>query len=277
MTPAELKKELETILSVGVSSPAFEAMQIMAFTEAPKAIIGQAAGNISEEQRQKALSIVHERLSGRPLQYILGEWEFWGIPLYVGEGVLIPRPETELIPEIVQKNCDSNEHLKIADACSGSGCIALALAKEFPLSHIYAYEKSPEAYSFLLRNVKRNSAINILPICEDICETTLFPESGFDIVVSNPPYIKVSEIETLQKEVQREPVMALAGGEDGLFFYRVLAKRFIPTLKKGGLAVFEIGEEQGDCVMDILKEAGLVEVTLHKDYAGLPRVVTGKR
>ena len=219
---------------------------------------------------------LQRRLDGEPLQYLLGEWEFYGLPFFVGEGVLIPRPETELLVEEAVRYLKAFEQrhdrpAEVMDLCAGSGCIGLTVAHLAKNCRVTALEKSDRAFSYLLRN-------------QDLIETggrytaeqgNLFDGPGnrqFDLILSNPPYVRSDDIRTLSREVQREPQMALDGGEDGLIFYRAIAEQWLPVLRSGGMAAVECGEDQTEEVASLFRGVSS-NIRIYQDYAGLPRGV----
>lgn len=228
---------------------------------------------VSKKVEVKFLSLIRRRIAGEPLQYILGEWEFMGYPFCVGEGVLIPRPETELLVDFAKEQLKNKQEPVVVDLCSGSGCIAISVAKLFPKAKVYAVEKSHEACVYLKKNIKLNKVKNVELIAGDMADTSFLKGARPDLVLSNPPYIKKDEIPTLQKEVQHEPVMALDGGEDGLDFYRILAKDWMPMLSNGAVMAVECGEGQAEDISQMLYlmkgEVGIIN-----DLSGTPRVVT---
>ena len=213
------------------------------------------------------LDAINRRIKGEPLQYILGEWEFYSLPFYVGKGVLIPRADTELLVDLALERIKPNH--RVIDLCSGSGAIAIALAKNCE-AEIYALEKYDEAINYLEKNIALNKA-KVTIIKQDIFDFN--PAKKFDLIVSNPPYIKEAELADLQKEVQYEPMTALSGGKDGLIFYRHIAT-LVKHLNEGGAIMVEIGCTQGAEVSEIFKAAGL-ETTIHNDLNGLQRVIIG--
>lgn len=220
--------------------------------------------------------LLERRLNNFPLQYLIGEWDFFGRTFKVGEGVLIPRPETELLAEEILNYCkETNNNSPIVfDLCSGSGCIGLTLAKELPGSKVWCVEKSPEAFEYLSQNKKLLSADNAECLQGDI----LNGYKGFnlpapDIIVSNPPYIRSDEIPKLQKEVLFEPKMALDGGEDGYIFYRALAQKWQPYLKAGGAIFIECGENQGKTIAELFNNEKTKKVGIIHDYQNLDRIV----
>ncbi len=232
--------------------------------------------NVSEENVLLAESYVERRLSGEPLQYILGVWEFYGNSFYVGEGVLIPRPETELLVHIALDFIKGKNNPVCIDLCSGSGCIGISVAKADKNANVILLEKSEDAFSYLQKNITYNSVSNVSAVIGDLFDG---PEQlgaiKFDVLFSNPPYIRTDVIPILQREVQAEPVMALDGGEDGLDFYRAIAEKWFKCIKSDGLAAVEIGDEQGSNVKRIF-ENFFSDVKIIKDLYGNDRIVTAK-
>ncbi len=228
---------------------------------------------VNKKTEVEFLSLIRRRLAGEPLQYILGEWEFMGYPFTVGEGVLIPRPETELLVDFAKNTLRDKKAPVVFDLCSGSGCIAVSVAKLFPKAKVYAVEKSPEALSYLKKNVKLNKVRNVEIVSGDIADKKLLQGIIPDLILSNPPYIKTEELPALQKEVQREPSMALDGGTDGLDFYKILAENWLCRLAKGNMMAVECGEAQAEDVSQLFFLAGGVTDTIN-DLSGIQRVVT---
>ncbi len=279
MTVRELTKEITDMLEkAGDASSAFECGVICedmaGLPRGAASLVPETP--VSEDGAARALEAAKRRAAGEPLQYILGRWEFWGLPFYVGPGVLIPRPETELLVECVLSHIGRGQNAAIADLCSGSGCVAIAVGKERPDATVYALEKSPEALAYLKRNIALNGVKNVAPRLADVLDYG----GGLwelDCVVSNPPYVRTGEIPSLQREVAAEPRMALDGGEDGLRFYRGIAEGWRARVRDGGLMALEIGEDQPEDVVAILEQAGWRGAVVKRDYAGLPRVVTAKK
>lgn len=226
---------------------------------------------VTKEQEQALMMAVDKRLSGYPLQYILGEWEFYGLPFYVGEGVLIPRADTETLVERCLKQAGAKP-VAVLDLCSGSGCIAIAIKKNLPNATVTAVEKSEQALEFLHRNIERNKC-DVSVIKGDALDENLVT-GKYDTIASNPPYISSEDMKTLQKEVQFEPQMALYGqSEDGLSFYRKLAKIYKDKLNDGGMLAFEIGINQQAEVAEILAGEGFKMICNDADLCGIIRVV----
>ena len=210
-------------------------------------------------------ALVKERASGRPLWYCVGDTDFYGYKIKVDERVLIPRPETELLVENALGFI--NKDSEVLDLCTGSGAIAIAVQKESG-ARVTASDISTEAISLATENAKFNCA-EIEFLQSDAFENLKGRE--FDVIISNPPYIKTGDIDGLQKEISFEPKIALDGGEDGLDFYRILAKNAKKHLKKGGALFLEIGETQAEEVTELLKKAS--EVKVIKDYEGKDRII----
>lgn len=207
--------------------------------------------------------------SGEPLQYVIGRWDFYESEFHVGRGVLIPRPETEELTELVIDNAKRFCSPVVFDLCSGSGCIGISIAKALPSSTVYCVEKSEKALQYLLKNAE--SISNVKVVNSDINYPSDIKNA--DIIVSNPPYIKSSDLSVLQSEVQFEPSMALDGGADGLDFYRIIAEKWNSNLKENGMLFLEIGEDQGEAVYEILEKQGFKEIEVIKDMYGNNRMV----
>ena len=221
-----------------------------------------------------------ERLkSGEPVQYILNKQEFMGLNFYVDKNVLIPQPDTENIVEeviaITEVLKKTKNELKILDMCTGSGAIAISLAKYVEKTLIYASDISENALKIAEENATRN-LVNVVFFKSDVFKNIL-PAFQFDVIVSNPPYIETKVIPELSKEVRSEPELALDGGEDGLKFYREIIKNAKEYLTENGYLVFEIGYDQRASVMTLLKDNGYKNIYSKKDLAGNDRVVVGQK
>lgn len=261
-------------LEAGVDSPAFEVSVLMedllGLPRNPELSVPEK--EISSKEEEKLFAAAEKRISGYPLQYIIGNWEFFGRKFFVGEGVLIPRPETELLCEYILKQYSRSMPPKIIDLCSGSGCIAITLAKEISGADVTALELYDGAFGYL----SKNNELHGNPV-KTVKGDALIPFGNFDCIVSNPPYITGEEMKELQTEVTFEPETALFGGEDGLDFYRAISKNWYEHLNEGGVIAFEIGDTQGKEVADILSENGYKDVGIMKDYEGRDRVVAGHK
>ena len=225
--------------------------------------------------RDEFFALCKRRLNGEPLQYIIGEWEFYGIPLKVGEGVLIPRQDTETVVETVVKKNKGKNNLTVTDLCSGTGCIALALEKELDCKNIYCVEKSDTAYEFLEENLRLNSSSANAVKGDVLDEKSAEQIPLSDIIVCNPPYLSEDDMKVLQKEVTFEPADALYGGKDGLDFYRHITRIWKSRLKEGGMLAYEVGINQEDEVMKILIQHRFENVRCVPDLCGINRCVFG--
>ena len=232
---------------------------------------------LTVEQTAALAHALEERADGRPLQYILGEWEFLTLTLSVGEGVLIPRADTECLCEQTARHLAGIEHPRVLDLCAGSGCVGLGIASLCPAAQVTAVELSDAALPFLQKNIARYPDFAVTVRQADVLrDFDIFPH-GWDAIVSNPPYIPRADLAGLMREVQREPRMALDGDTDGLLFYRAIAEHWVPKLRDGGICAVEVGIGQAADVAALFTEAGLKDVCITRDLGGVERVVTGKK
>ncbi len=233
---------------------------------------------LNEDETNLYREFIRRRSKYEPLQYITGSVEFYGLEFNVNPSVLIPRPETEIIVEkIIEENRDKT-NLKILDVGTGSGIIAVCLAKYLPDSKVTAVDLSNDA----LTAAKNNAGLNAVEDKIKFYQTDIFkdeiPESELDIIVSNPPYISNEEFPALQPELRIfEPRAALTDESDGLSFYRAIAKIGKHKLKECGKIYFEVAQYQSDKVKSILEEAGFKNIKCQKDYLNIERVVYGEK
>ncbi|MPQ42526.1 peptide chain release factor N(5)-glutamine methyltransferase [Clostridium tarantellae] len=238
-------------------------------------IITNRNEKVSIEDENKFYNLLSKREKKMPMQYILGFCEFMGLDFKVKEGVLIPRGDTEILVEEVLKNINDDSHIKVCDLCCGSGAIGLSLAyyRKNILVDLIDIDHIPE---FITKeNIK---LFNLDKRC-NFKRSDLFNElkdEKYNIIVSNPPYIKEELIDTLMEDVKNyEPHLALSGGEDGLIFYRRIVKGSKEILNKNGILAFEIGHDQGEDVRKLMEKNSYINVKVIKDLAGLDRVVIG--
>jgi release factor glutamine methyltransferase len=261
-------------------SPAFDAACLikMIFGLDRQQLILRSGEPADDGKKEEYFQKIEERASGRPLQYILGRWPFLDLELAVGEGVLIPREETELLVRTAAELLKKHASPRVIDLCSGTGAVALGLASLLPQAEVTAAELYGEAYAYLTRNCKELGYKNVTSVRLDILDSGSAKRfTALDGIVSNPPYVKEGELVGLQTEVKREPQTALSGGADGLDFYRAIALLWIPGLKPGGIAAVEIGEGQAEDVRALFEQADLSEIKIYRDFNGIERVVTGIR
>lgn len=232
---------------------------------------------LEEEKEKSYVKQIEELIQGKPLQYMTHEQEFMKMKFYVDEAVLIPRPDTEILVEEVINSCqEEHETWDILDMCTGSGAIGISLASFIAKSKVTVVDVSIPALVVAEKNVLKNGVKQQVQLClSDMFEKV---EGRFDRIVSNPPYIRQEVIQQLDQEVKREPILALDGGEDGLYFYRILAKEAYAYLKEEGILLLEIGYDQKEQVVTLLEETGYYqEIRVKQDLAKRDRVVIAKR
>jgi release factor glutamine methyltransferase len=306
--------DIGTALKLGIAQ--LRAADVSSHTLAAELLLLHATGRsrtslyshpedeLSEIESQKYFSMIERRAAGVPTQHLTGKQEFWGLQFEVTPDVLIPRPETEHLIEVAldrlalrdlrskQSQNMSGEGLLIADIGTGSGCIAIALAKELPAAKVYALDISPAALTVAQRNATRlNFAARITFLESNLLENlSLGPprtrrsaimdhqSSCFDLIVSNPPYIARREAETLAREVrEHEPAVALFGGEEGYELYADLISQSAGLLKPGGILVLELGHDSLPAVRPLLDTPQWTNVGVTHDLAGLPRILSAER
>ncbi len=280
MTYRELRDiGVGTLKKAGVDAPAFELSVLFEdLAGVPRArfpLLG--AEEAPKEAAEELLAAVKRRAGGYPLQYLVGSWWFYGRKFEVGEGVLIPREETELLCETALRLLEHERAPTVADLCSGTGCVGVTIAKERPDAEVFAYELSEDALAYLKRNIMLNDAPNV-HVCR--ADVLLPPEADapvFDLIACNPPYIRSGEIPLLQPELRAEPYLALSGGEDGLDFYRAVIQNWPGKLRPGGHLIFEMGEDEAPEVAKLLAAAGFAEIEVYDDLAGFQREISAKK
>ena len=247
--------------------------------KSPEAILADRDLYASEQVCRDMSRAVRRLLDGEPLAYVLGEWEFYGLPLRVTPDVLIPRDDTCAVAELaIRKALFLEQDPRILDLCCGSGCIGLAIASRVKDAKVTLADLSMEALAI----AKENTGLNRLGgrvRCVQADATKKAPAflGKYDMIVSNPPYLTAAEMEQLQPEVAQEPAMALEAGEDGLVFYRALAQHYKNALCPGGALVLEIGWQQREAVTALLAENGWAEIRCIQDFGGNDRCVTARR
>jgi release factor glutamine methyltransferase len=234
--------------------------------------------SINEETLEKFNDALDKRCNHVPFAYITGHKEFMKLDFVVNDSVLIPRPETEFLVQkaidICEEKFKDNLNLNILDLCTGSGCVAISIKNGVPNANVFASDISEDALSVARQNAYLNN-MYVSFIKSDLFES-INKGLRFDVIVSNPPYIKSSEIDSLEIDVKdNEPLIALDGGEDGLNFYRTIANHAKSFLNKGGVLLFEIGFDEKGSVIEILKENGFKDIDSIKDYSQNDRVVFG--
>ena len=268
MTYQEIVKAL---LAAGIESAEWEAQLLLShFFSADRALILSERNRTYESELLS--SALERRCKREPLQYILGEWDFYRQTYEVTPDCLIPRSDTEILVEEAIKRLPKNAFF--ADLCTGSGCIAISVLAERKDTKAYAADKFEKTLNLATRNAEKNRVRErFTPLCLDVLTDALPDNLTFDAILCNPPYITPSVIDGLSPEVHFEPRAALDGGEDGLIFYRTLLRTMRPHLKTDGFFLFEIGYDQGESLLSLAREYDYPTVRILRDLSGNDRVV----
>lgn len=232
---------------------------------------------VPEDVLREYRGLTDRRAARVPLQQITGQQEFMGISFEVSEDVLIPRQDTECLAgeavRVLEEKHRSRERLRVLDLCTGSGCIAVSIAKFCPYAKVFGSDLSPQALDIARRNAQ-NASVRVTFLEGDLFGLPEEAQGRFDLITCNPPYIRSADIDTLMDEVRlHEPLTALDGGADGLHFYRRLAQEYAGRLEEGGVLLTEIGYDQGPAVRALFEQAGASQIHVLKDLAGHDRVV----
>lgn len=272
-TRARLKK-------AGVDAAQLEARELLCYAsdKSREQLYRDMSLYVSGDLERRVESLLQRRLSGEPVAYIVGEWEFYGIPLDICSDVLIPRPDTEVLAErAILRARAAGAGCRVLDLCAGSGCVGLAVATQVPECRVVLGELAEGAIRVCKQNVRRNS-LNARVTCMSVDAMQPPPSAlwDFDVIACNPPYIPSGDIVGLDVSVRDfEPVMALDGGEDGLDFYRAIAQKWKSALRLGGVLLFEVGVGQAVQVEEILSHSGYEDIQTTADTQGIWRVVEG--
>ena len=260
-------------------------------TQSARELVCSAAGKTREELvrdgalyappevEQAARRLVRRHLSGEPVAYLIGEWEFYGLPLDISPAVLIPRPDTEVLVTKLIDAARMRESCRILDLCAGSGCIGLAAAANLPNARVLLGEIDDEALKVCRQNIRRSALTGrVTSMKVDAREKPARSLGEFQFIVSNPPYIPSRDVDALDPSVrEHEPRLALDGGADGLDFYRVICEKWRDALSEDGMLFFEVGIGQADQVLRIMRSGGFGDIQIVKDLNDIPRVVYGTR
>lgn len=269
----QTKKRLQ---AAGIEDFGFEAREIIRHITGfdNKKIMLNYNTSLTDIQQKRLDEIVSARITRYPLQYILGAWSFYGLSFKVGKGVLIPRADTEIAVDTALELIKEKQKPKVLDLCAGSGAIGISIAVNRPEAKVTMLEKYDGALLYLKENIILNNANNASYLKGDVFESDC-ADCKYDLIISNPPYIKEKDMKTLQPEVKAEPTKALCGGKDGLDFYRAIVENYKASLTSGGSICFEVGFDEAESVKEILTEAGFSGITVKKDLSGIDRVVFG--
>lgn len=279
-----LNRTVDRFRSEGIDRPRTNAELLLgAVLNARKVDLYLSRDRILTVQEQEKLDrFVRERLSGKPVQYIVGSAEFFGLELTVNPSVLIPRPETETLVEVVLENLRGIAQSKIIDVGTGSGAIAIALAENLAGSFVYATDVSPEALEVAGQNAQRHhieAQIEFLrgDLLQPLKDKKL--EGTIDCIVSNPPYVSAEEFDALPKEVRDfEPIVALKTDEEGTYFHRRMVENSLDLLAPGAILALEVGLGQAGKVADLIRsQGGFGKTETKKDLGGIERIVLARR
>lgn len=233
---------------------------------------------VNLEKEEQYLQLIEKRKNKMPVKYILGKCDFFGLDFYIEEGVLIPRSDTEVLTCEVLKLIGEEQKLEVCDLCTGSGAISIALAynrKNITVDAIDNYEVPERVTKINIEKNNMNDRVKFIK--SDLLSEIIKSGKKYNVIVSNPPYIRNEEIEKLMEDVKNyEPYTALSGGEDGLYFYRKIIMQAKKALLNQGILAFEIGYDQGMQVKKLMEENNFIQINVIKDLAGLDRVVIGR-
>lgn len=273
-----LKKEINNLKENNIEDSTLKAKILLAniLNVKKEYLLIHSEEEVKQEDKIKYENCIKELIKGKPLQYITNKQEFMGLNFYVDENVLIPQPDTEILVEKAIEIAETTQKNKILDMCTGSGCIAISLAKKINNAQITAVDISNSALNVANKNVINNNVENkIIFINSDMFNNI---EEKFDIIVSNPPYIETETINKLEIEVQNEPHLALDGGIDGLKFYKIIANNAFKYLNENGYLLLEIGYNQQNSVTQLLQDIGKYKnIETIKDLGGNYRVVIARK
>mgnify|MGYP004586965337 FL=1 len=273
-----LKKEINNLKQNNIENSTLKAKILLANILKVKKeyLLIHSEEQVKQEDKIKYENCIKELIKGKPLQYITNKQEFMGLNFYVDENVLIPQPDTEILVEKAIEIAETTQKNKILDMCTGSGCIAISLAKKINNAQITAVDISNSALNVANKNaINNNVEKKIKFINSDIFNNI---EEKFDIIVSNPPYIETETINKLEIEVQNEPHVALDGGIDGLKFYKIIANNAFEYLNENGYLLLEIGYNQQNSVTQLLQDTGKYKnIETIKDLGGNYRVVIARK
>lgn len=269
------------VREAGSENPNMEARNLVAFAsgKTTSELVRDFTLYASDAIEYKVNSLVQRRKDGEPLAYILGTWDFFGLELNVTGDVLIPRIDTEvLVQEALDTIMPQTQAPRVLDLCCGSGCIGCAIGTNLPQSRIVMVDMSDKALRVARSNVmKHTMGARVSCVKANALKAPPANIGTFDLIVSNPPYIKSMEVLTLDPSVRDfEPLEALDGGEDGYMFYRAIIKKWKSVLRKDGWLMFEVGEEQAQYVALQMKKAGFKNIRTVKDTGNVERVVIGQ-
>ncbi|MBQ2739450.1 MAG: peptide chain release factor N(5)-glutamine methyltransferase [Oscillibacter sp.] len=273
----DIRRELRL---AGIAASTLEARELVCFGTGKTKEQLQMDGRLyaSPETEKRVRDLMRRHLAGEPVAYLIGEWEFFGLPLDISSDVLIPRPDTEVLAqEVIDYLAPRSGEKRVLDLCAGSGCIGLAVASQVENCRVVLGDYSEPALKICRQNIRRNGLSGrVVPMQMDALAKPDRALGEFHCIVSNPPYIPSGDIAGLDVSVKNyEPHMALDGGEDGLDFYRSIVQQWKEALVPNGRLYFEVGIGQADDVLRIMRKEGFGDIQVVKDLNDIPRVVFG--
>ena len=269
----------QQLRAAGIEAATLEARELVCFAtgKSREQLYRDGALYASPELERRTRELVARHLAGEPVAYLIGEWEFYGLPLDVSEAVLIPRVDTEVLAREAIGYVRALGKCRVLDLCAGSGCVGLAIAANAPEARVLLGEISEPAVRICRQNIRRNNLTGQVSVMAMDAKTPPSRALGeFQCIVSNPPYIPRADIETLEHSVKDfEPHLALCGGEDGYDFYTAIIRLWKEALVVGGRLYFEVGIGQADTVLRMMRAEGFGDINVVQDDQGIPRVVYG--
>nr|WP_326165500.1 peptide chain release factor N(5)-glutamine methyltransferase [uncultured Oscillibacter sp.] len=269
----------QTLRGSGVEAATLEARELVCFGTGKSREELQRDSRLyaSPEREAQVRRLVERRLAGEPVAYLIGEWEFYGLPLDISQDVLIPRPDTEVLAEQAIAYIQTLGECRVLDLCAGSGCVGLAIASQAPQARVSLGEIDDSALKICRQNIRRcGLSARVSPIQADALEKPPRSLGEFHCIVCNPPYIPTADIAGLEPSVRDyEPHLALDGGADGLDFYRSITQSWREALVPGGRLYLEVGIGQADRVLRLMRGQGFGDLQVVKDHHKIPRVVLG--
>lgn len=269
----------QQLRAAGVEASTMEARELVCFGtgKSREELSRDSRLYASPEREEQVRRLVARRLAGEPVAYLIGEWEFYGLPLDISKDVLIPRADTETLAEQAIAYVGNLGECRVLDLCAGSGCIGLAIASQAPQARVVLGELDDSALKICRQNIRRNGLSGrVTPVQMDALEKPARSLGEFHCIVCNPPYIPTGDIAGLEVSVRNyEPHLALDGGADGLDFYRAIIRGWRDALAPGGRLFFEVGIGQADEVLRMMRGQGFGDLQIIKDPHKIPRVVLG--
>ncbi len=263
----------------GIDAATLEARELVCYAagKTREELMRDSRLYVPQNVEEKVRSLVQRHLAGEPVAYLIGEWEFYGLPLDISESVLIPRPDTEVLADEAISYLSTVDEPRVLDLCAGSGCVGLAVASQIKKAKVVLGELDEGALRICRQNIRRNGLSGqVVPFQMNALEKPPAHLGEFDCIVSNPPYIPSGDIAGLDVSVKDyEPHLALDGGEDGLDFYRAICENWRDVMHVGSRLYFEVGIGQADDVLRIMRSVGFGDIQIVADRNDISRVVFG--